>query len=101
MNEFVNRMAVQREILAIVNAREWDENLFGLSQSAISRWQAINHIPPDAVELQLIVSASQALSFLATKSQDQISAEYERVSNDARAAARALRGHFERAAPVG
>lgn len=95
MTEFLSRMGLQREILSIVNSRAWSENLFGLSQSAISRWQIANRVSEDSEQLALIVAASTTLRFLATKSQDQVSTEYERIADDARVAARALKAHFE------
>lgn len=94
MSEFVNRMALQREILRIVNAQPWEESLFGLSQSAIARWQSQNRIPANAITLEFVTTAARALRFLATMSQDQISRDYEKVCDQARAAMEALRLHF-------
>jgi hypothetical protein len=95
MSEFVNRMAMQRQLLAVVNSRTWNENLFGLSRSAIARWQAANQILPGAVELTLVTSASRSLSLLATKSQDHIAGSYEHACNDARTATQELQLYFK------
>ena len=81
MNEFNNRMNVQRQVLAIVNKQESVlEELCGLSEAGISRWAAVNGIPGDAEVLQLLRKIGDKLSFLATKSQEQVSDEYKSLS---------------------
>ena len=83
MSEFSNRMSAQRDILQIVNERSWGgEALFGLSSKAIERWLATNEINPQAQIAQLVHEASSQLLFLATKSQEQITEDYEFRSNE-------------------
>jgi hypothetical protein len=83
MNEFNNRVAVQRKVLQLVNRRNWGkEELFGLSSQAIDRWTTVNRIDPDALLVKLIKAASAKLFFLANKSQEQISEEYKIVSSE-------------------
>lgn len=82
MSEFIDRIAAQRRILRIVNAERRREELFGLSANAISRWTAINGLTASSGEVTLLYSVAEALSFLATRSQDQTSDEYVRVSDD-------------------
>ncbi len=83
MNEFKDRMAAQRQILELVNCRpQRKEELFGLSSKAIERWMAVNAIDPDSNLVALIKSASGKLFFLANKSQEQISEDYQTASNE-------------------
>lgn len=81
MNEFNNRMNVQRQVLAIVNKQDPVlEELCGLSEATISRWAVVNDIAGDAEVLQLLRKIGDKLSFLATKSQEQVSDEYQSLS---------------------
>ena len=81
MNEFNNRMNVQRQVLACVNSQELTrEELCGLSDGAISRWAASNAISPDDNALVLLRQIGDKLSFLATKSQEQITEDYKALS---------------------
>src|SRR5579864_1917994 len=83
MSEFSNRVAAQRRVLQIVNSREWNgERLFGLSRNAIDRFAGSNSLDPTSGLLKLIESASSKLFFLANKSQEQVSEEYEALSAD-------------------
>ena len=82
MSEFNNRIAAQRRVLCLVNRKEWKEELFGLSGRAIERWRAANDIDPKSPLLGLVAAASSTLFCLATKSQEQISDEYERASEE-------------------
>jgi len=82
MSEFVDRMTAQREVLQVVNSRQWREELYGLSSQAISRWTDSNSLGPDSQVVALVRQASERLSFLANKSQEQISDEYRRVSGE-------------------
>lgn len=80
MNEFNNRIDAQREVLRIVNSKRWDEELLGLSNSAIGRWTRANRLSP-AEDLSLaLYDAADKLFFLANKSQEQITAEYRVLS---------------------
>ncbi|HEY9876172.1 MAG TPA: hypothetical protein V6D12_22270 [Candidatus Obscuribacterales bacterium] len=83
MNEFNNRIAAQRQILQIVNRKRWKkEELLGLSSKAIERWVSVNQINPESRLVELIVTASGKLFFLANKSQEQISEEYKMISRE-------------------
>lgn len=81
MGEFNNRMTVQRNILQIINQKTWGrEPLLGLSSKAIDRWLVVNLIDPQSRIVQLIKDASAKLFFLATKSQEQITEDYQLLS---------------------
>src|SRR6266513_2515002 len=83
MNEFKNRMAVQRQILELVNRkRRHREELFGLSSKAIGRWVSVNAVDANSNLVELIKSASGKLFFLANKSQEQISEDYRTASRE-------------------
>ena len=82
MNEFNNRISAQREILRVVNGRSQSEELFGLSNKAIDRWVASNGIDSSCVLVELIKAASAKLFFLGTKSQDQVTEEYQNIAHD-------------------
>lgn len=78
MDEFVSRMATQRRVLDIVNSRlELDEKLFGLSSSAIDRWAVTNQLGPSSEVVDLLKNISSELFFMATRSQEPVSSEYE------------------------
>jgi hypothetical protein len=83
MNEFKNRMAAQRQILELINGnRQQREELFGLSNKAIERWVAGNAIDTNSNLVALITTASGKLFFLANKSQEQISEDYQTASRE-------------------
>lgn len=83
MNEFNNRIDAQRNILRIVNKRNWrTEELSGLSNKAINRWMVANQVDASSRLAQLIRTAGQALFFLANKSQEQITDEYKHHSQE-------------------
>lgn len=78
MDEFVSRMTTQRRVLDIVNSRlELHEKLFGLSSSAIDRWAATNQLGPSSEVVELLKNISSELFFMATRSQEPVSSEYE------------------------
>jgi hypothetical protein len=80
MGEFISRMQAQRAILQVVNKRQQREDLFGLSSQAIDRWMSCNAIDSASNVVDLLRAASEQLSFLANKSQMQVSDEYRRAS---------------------
>jgi hypothetical protein len=99
MSEFVNRMAVQRQVLQIVNRREWrKETLFGLSGKAIERWITVNLIDPKIHLVTLIKEISSKLFFLAAKSQEQVSEDYRLLSEDVAAIVQQLERELNRQA---
>lgn len=78
MDEFVGRMATQRHVLYVVNRKiSSAEKLFGLSANAIERWAVANRIEPTAEIVRLLGRISSELFFMATRSQEPVSAEYE------------------------
>ncbi|WP_323601669.1 hypothetical protein [Pseudomonas putida] len=81
MNDFNNRIDAQRNILRIVNQGHWYvEELSGLSNKAIDRWMIANQIDAASRLAELIRLAGRALFFLANKSQEQVTGEYEHHS---------------------
>ena len=78
MDEFVNRMATQRHVLNVVNRKvASSEKLFGLSSNAIGRWAMANRLEPSSEIIRMLRRISSELFFLATRSQEPVSAEYE------------------------
>lgn len=81
--EFNNRMTAQREILSLVNFKfNTSEELFGLSSKAIDRWVAVNALDHNSAGVRLINQLSEKLFFLANKSQEQISPEYQYIKKE-------------------
>jgi len=90
-NEFNDRIAAQRAILRVVNGFLWDaEPLLGLSRKAIDRWITRNKIEMDSTIAVHVTTVSSKLFFLANKSQDQISEEYQLVRSEIIAACDAI-----------
>jgi hypothetical protein len=78
MNDFNNRIDAQRNILQMVNTHNWGaEELSGLSSKAIERWMLVNQIDSCSRLAELVQAAGRALFFLANKSQEQVTGEYE------------------------
>lgn len=78
MDEFVGRMATQRHVLDVVNRRvSREEKLFGLSNHAIERWSGANKLGSTSKIVCLLRQISVELFFLATRSQEPVSSEYE------------------------
>jgi len=84
MSEFGDRMRAQRRLLRAVNANAWQEELFGLSSQAIDRWADRSGLNPESELVSLLRAASNRLSFLANRSQMQITEDYRRVSDEVR-----------------
>lgn len=83
MNEFSNRISAQRKILHLVNRHAWKrEELFSLSEKAIGRWVGANEIDGESRLVELVRLCSEKLFFLANKSQEQITDEYELVASE-------------------
>lgn len=78
MDEFIGRMATQRHVLNVVNKKiHSGEKLFGLSCHAIERWSVANRLEPNSVIVGLLKRISSELFFMATRSQEPVSEEYE------------------------
>lgn len=77
---FNNRIDAQRQILNIVNSYIWNEKLFGLSEGAINRWITNN---PKLIEnkklINLVSYLAESLFFLNSKSQEQVTDDYEKM----------------------
>ena len=78
MDEFVSRMATQRYVLEVINSKIVSkEELFGLSSNAIDRWALANQFGQTSELVKLLRQVSSELFFMATHSQEPVSAEYE------------------------
>lgn len=83
MSEFNNRMKVQRQVLTCVNkGMNTKEELCGLSDAAISRWATQNAISPTHNILVLLHRIGNKISSLASRSQEQITEDYEKLSSE-------------------
>lgn len=83
MEEFNNRINMQREVLGIVNGRRnQKEELCGLSKKAIERWISVNRFHANEEASKLLFTISEKLFFLANRSQEQISEKYVLVSSE-------------------
>jgi len=82
MNEFNNRIDLQREVIKIVNSRGYSYQITGLSQGAINRWLMDNKLDSESDLTKLLISISKKLFFLANKSQEQITNSYKKLSAD-------------------
>lgn len=78
---FNNRIDAQRQILNIVNTSKWNEELFGLSIGAIDRWQKSNPHVHESI-IFILKEIGDVLFFLGTKSQEQITDDYKKMSLD-------------------
>ncbi len=88
-HEFNNRITAQRELLKVINRKSWPaEDLFGLSAKAIDRWVRANQLNPQAALVRMVVGVSNKFFFLANKSQEQISEQYQLVRSEIVAACR-------------
>ncbi|GKS85918.1 hypothetical protein AVMA1855_17220 [Acidovorax sp. SUPP1855] len=77
MTEFNNRIAAQREILLAVNSAPWREELYGMSSGALDRWVQANSLDQSSTLVSLLMEVAGKLFFLANKSQEQVTAEYQ------------------------
>ena len=94
-NEFNDRIAAQRAVLRVVNGVRWNaEPLLGLSRKAIDRWIARNKIEINSTIAVHVTTVSSKLFFLANKSQDQISEEYQLIRSEIVAACDAIAGEL-------
>ncbi|WGE70905.1 hypothetical protein NYR79_08610 [Actinobacillus equuli subsp. haemolyticus] len=79
-DEFNNRIKAQRKILKMINKYHWNEEIYGLSEKAISRWIRNNTVNEEIITL--LYDISDNLFFLGTKSQEQITQEYQTLSSN-------------------
>ncbi len=100
MDEFNDRMQAQRKVLCIVNSHQlWREELCGLSQNAIERWASVNHCDQDGPSMTILKDISKSLFFLATKSQEQVSKEYQNLSSNVAKLTEELKATIELGGP--
>lgn len=98
-NEFNDRISAQRKILQVVNQNPWVvEALFGLSSKAIDRWVAVNRIDINSAIVSMIKDVSAKLFFLANKSQDQVSEQYQLVRAEVIAACDGIQRELQKSA---
>jgi hypothetical protein len=91
VDDFSNRIDAQRVVLEAVNSREWKEELFGLSRSALLRWTGANRMEPSSPLVKALELVSEKLQFLANKSQEQITEEYRALSQEVAAITASVR----------
>ena len=78
MSEFQNRIEAQRRVLAIVNSSKgFSEQLLGLSAKSLERWARVNSLAVNDPILGKLTEISASLFFLASKSQEQITEDYQ------------------------
>lgn len=83
IEEFINRVSLQRRIVRAVNqSKQWKEELSGVTDEAIDRWAAANDIVAQDRAVKLLCEASKRLQCLATKSQDHLTGEYSESYRD-------------------
>lgn len=81
MDEFLNRITVQREVIKIVNRQsEKTFPLVSLSAKSLERWKFENSISEESELMKMLYLLSSKLFFLANKSQEQITKEYKLLS---------------------
>ncbi|KAB2937053.1 MAG: hypothetical protein K8F92_16535 [Hyphomicrobium sp.] len=91
-DDFADRMNAQRAILKQINEVAWpSEELFALSEDAIQRWASVNRLGMDDEVVRLAREAGDALLFLASASQEQVSPEYASHSTNVAAILARLR----------
>jgi hypothetical protein len=76
--EFNSRADMQREVIKIVNEKDFKNKLNGLSKPAIESWCSKNNISNEGLK-QCLITISEKLFFIANKSQDQITEEYKNL----------------------
>ena len=89
MNEFQNRVNLQRQVIALINKRlKFSEPL--------ARWKNTNNQVLNQT-YEILLDLSNKVLFLATKSQEQITEEYAFKSSEAVSQIEALEMHINSA----
>lgn len=97
MNEFQNRVNLQRKIIVLVNRKlKFKEPLVSLSYGCITRWKN-NNSEVLSQTYEILLNLSSKVLFLATKSQEQITDEYAFKSSEAVKQVEILEEHIKRA----
>ena len=94
MAEFNDRIKAQRSILKVINSKSRKEELFGLSELAISRWINANNIK-DNVLISFVYKSGDKLFFLANKSQEQVTDDYVILVNEIKLIAQKIKKHLD------
>lgn len=76
--EFNSRVDLQRKVLKVVNNKRFKIQLSGLSKAAVDNWIFENKIIDENLK-EIIYTIAEKLFFIANKSQDQITEEYQRL----------------------
>jgi len=76
--EFNSRVDLQREVIKILNQKDFKNKLNGLSKPTIDSWLVNNNISNDLLKNSLF-TISEKLFFIANKSQDQVTDEYKNL----------------------
>ena len=76
--EFNSRVDLQREVIKILNQKDFKNKLTGLSKPAIDSWLINNNISNNLLKNSLFI-ISEKLFFIANKSQDQVTEEYKNL----------------------
>jgi hypothetical protein len=77
MGEFSSRVEAQRQILKVVNSRDWlGEQLFAVTTTAIQRWASTNGFDTSTTIVKLLHSASAQIFVMANHSDDPIAGTY-------------------------
>jgi hypothetical protein len=77
MGEFSSRVEAQRQILKVVNSRDWSgEQLFAITTPAIQRWASTNGLDTSTAIVKLLHSASAQIFVMANHSDDPIAGSY-------------------------
>lgn len=79
--EFNSRVELQRRVLKIVNSSEYKIQLTGLSKPSLDTWVASNNVTEKNIKSSLF-RISEQLFFIANKSQDQITEEYQNLQSN-------------------
>jgi len=74
--EFNSRVNLQREVIKILNRKNFKSQITGLSKSAIDSWLINNNISNDLLK-NCLITISEKIFFIANKSQDQVTEEYK------------------------
>ncbi len=97
MNEFQNRVNLQRQIIVLVNKKlKFNEPLASLSYGCINRWKNNNNKVLSQT-YEILLDLSSKVLFLATKSQEQITEEYAYKSSEAVKKIQILENHINSA----
>jgi hypothetical protein len=84
-------MEAQRKVLEIINSRQQGEQLCGLSAKALERWLRANGFHASDPVPMLLHTISERLFFLATRSQEQVTEEYQNLATEVEGLTRNLK----------